>query len=109
MGKGEAFVSMAMAALHLLVLVLPLLVVGVEEEGDRISELPGQPKVGFGQYSGYVTVSQVAGRALFYWLTEALYNHSSKPLVVWLNGGPFLSPSLSLSLSRYIIHNNNVL
>ncbi|CAN1248366.1 Serine carboxypeptidase-like 25 [Linum perenne] len=61
-----------------------------EEEEDRISELPGQPKVKFKQYSGYVTVDEVAGRALFYWLTEvpASSHPSSKPLVVWLNGGP---------------------
>ncbi|KAK7266562.1 hypothetical protein RIF29_19210 [Crotalaria pallida] len=59
-----------------------------EEEADRILELPGQPKVSFQQFSGYVTVNQVAGRALFYWLTEAVQNPLTKPLVIWLNGGP---------------------
>ncbi|KAF3654245.1 Serine carboxypeptidase-like 25, partial [Capsicum annuum] len=59
-----------------------------EEEADRIISLPGQPKVSFKQYSGYVTVNQVAGRALFYWLTEAVDQPLTKPLVVWLNGGP---------------------
>ncbi|KAI4352466.1 hypothetical protein L6164_006716 [Bauhinia variegata] len=59
-----------------------------EEEADRILELPGQPKVSFQQFSGYVTVNQVAGRALFYWLTEATNNPLTKPLVIWLNGGP---------------------
>ncbi|KAF3444859.1 hypothetical protein FNV43_RR14552 [Rhamnella rubrinervis] len=59
-----------------------------EEEADRIVALPGQPKVSFQQFSGYVTVNQVAGRALFYWLTEAVHDPLSKPLVVWLNGGP---------------------
>lgn len=58
-----------------------------EEEADRILKLPGQPKVSFQQFSGYVTVNQVAGRALFYWLTEAAQNPLSKPLVIWLNGG----------------------
>ncbi|XP_061977905.1 serine carboxypeptidase-like 25 isoform X3 [Populus nigra] len=58
----------------------------VEEEADRISSLPGQPKVSFQQFSGYVTVNKVVGRALFYWLTEAVHDPSSKPLVVWLNG-----------------------
>ncbi|XP_010549997.1 PREDICTED: serine carboxypeptidase-like 25 [Tarenaya hassleriana] len=57
-------------------------------EADRITSLPGQPDVTFEQYSGYVTVDVVAGRALFYWLTEASLLPSSKPLVVWLNGGP---------------------
>lgn len=58
-----------------------------EEEADRIGALPGQPKVTFEQFSGYVTVNRVAGRALFYWLTEAVHKPLSKPLVVWLNGG----------------------
>lgn len=58
---------------------------------DRITELPGQPKnVGFAQYSGYVTVNEQAGRALFYWLVEtpASRKPESRPLVLWLNGGP---------------------
>ncbi|XP_028796590.1 serine carboxypeptidase-like 25 [Neltuma alba] len=59
-----------------------------EEEADRIVELPGQPKVSFQQFSGYVTVNHVPGRALFYWLTESPQNAFSKPLVIWLNGGP---------------------
>ncbi|MBA0872168.1 hypothetical protein Goshw_008369 [Gossypium schwendimanii] len=58
---------------------------------DKITELPGQPKnVGFNQYSGYVTVNQQAGRALFYWLIESPVSRKpeSRPLVLWLNGGP---------------------
>ncbi|KAK4485318.1 hypothetical protein RD792_007954, partial [Penstemon davidsonii] len=58
-------------------------------ESDRIIKLPGQPaNVKFSQYSGYVTVDQEAGRALFYWLIEASEDPESKPLVLWLNGGP---------------------
>ncbi|PNX81577.1 serine carboxypeptidase 27-like protein, partial [Trifolium pratense] len=51
----------------------------------------GQPKnVGFEQYSGYVTVNEKRGRALFYWLIEAPLSREpdSRPLVLWLNGGP---------------------
>ncbi|XP_043703638.1 serine carboxypeptidase-like 25 [Telopea speciosissima] len=57
-------------------------------EADRIIKLPGQPKVSFKHYSGYVTVNKEAGRALFYWLTEAVSLPESKPLVIWFNGGP---------------------
>ncbi|XP_043700880.1 serine carboxypeptidase-like 27 isoform X2 [Telopea speciosissima] len=60
-------------------------------EEDRIIELPGQPpNVEFSQYSGYVTVDEKAGRALFYWLVEAPASRlsESRPLVLWLNGGP---------------------
>lgn len=58
---------------------------------DMIGELPGQPKnVDFNQYSGYVTANERAGRALFYWLIESPGSRGpeSRPLVLWLNGGP---------------------
>ncbi|QHO09277.1 hypothetical protein HN51_067821 [Arachis hypogaea] len=82
--------------LHQVVVILLVMVVVVGpsscvkggEEEDRILELPGQPKVSFQQFSGYVTVNKVAGRALFYWLTESSQNSLRKPLVIWLNGGP---------------------
>lgn len=59
-----------------------------QQHEDRITILPGQPKVNFAQFSGYVTVNKEHGRALFYWLTEAVLHASTKPLVLWLNGGP---------------------
>ena len=62
-----------------------------EQERDRIIRLPGQPpKVNFSQYSGYITVDPKAGRALFYWLIKVPFKSqpASKPLVLWLNGGP---------------------
>ncbi|KAJ9552439.1 hypothetical protein OSB04_016484 [Centaurea solstitialis] len=59
---------------------------------DKISTLPGQPEgVDFDQYSGYVTVNQSAGRALFYYFVESPTDPSTKPLVLWLNGGPACS------------------
>ncbi|WCJ44335.1 serine carboxypeptidase-like 40 [Euphorbia peplus] len=59
------------------------------KEEDKIVTLPGQPKVGFAQYGGYVTVDEVAGRALFYYFVEADQPSStSLPLLLWLNGGP---------------------
>jgi serine carboxypeptidase-like clade II len=55
---------------------------------DKIDTLPGQPYgVNFDQYSGYVTVDPEAGRELFYYFMESPYNSSTKPLVLWLNGG----------------------
>ncbi|CAN6333337.1 unnamed protein product [Urochloa humidicola] len=55
---------------------------------DRIDRLPGQPAVDFPMYSGYVTVNELAGRALFYWLQEVPPEAQPAPLVLWLNGGP---------------------
>eukprot|EP00252_Welwitschia_mirabilis_P007123 TRINITY_DN1821_c0_g3_i1.p1 TRINITY_DN1821_c0_g3~~TRINITY_DN1821_c0_g3_i1.p1 ORF type:complete len:465 (-),score=59.55 TRINITY_DN1821_c0_g3_i1:136-1530(-) len=60
-----------------------------EQERDKVSQLPGQPSnVNFRQYSGYITVDDKAGRAFFYWFIEAEESPSSKPLLLWLNGGP---------------------
>ncbi|KAF0902205.1 hypothetical protein E2562_014445 [Oryza meyeriana var. granulata] len=58
-------------------------------EADRVQRLPGQPaEVGFRQFAGYVTVNETHGRALFYWFFEATADVATKPLVLWLNGGP---------------------
>jgi serine carboxypeptidase-like clade 2 len=82
---------------HLLILCLllisslttALLALTEQQELDRISSLLGQPPVTFSQFSGYVTVNEKHGRALFYWLTEATAIPDKKPLVLWLNGGQF--------------------
>ncbi|TVU09868.1 hypothetical protein EJB05_43365, partial [Eragrostis curvula] len=56
---------------------------------DKIAALPGQPEdVDFDQYSGYITVDEKNGRALFYYFVEAPQDASTKPLLLWLNGGP---------------------
>ncbi|KAI3771914.1 hypothetical protein L6452_03086 [Arctium lappa] len=60
-----------------------------QQKLDQVKDLPGQNfNVDFAHYAGYVTVNQESGRALFYWLTEAVEDPASKPLVLWLNGGP---------------------
>ncbi|KAJ4843424.1 Serine carboxypeptidase-like 40 [Turnera subulata] len=58
------------------------------KEGDRIYALPGQPKVEFSQYGGYVTVDKSAGRAFYYYFAEAQHSKEKLPLLLWLNGGP---------------------
>ena len=74
-------------------------------QADKISALPGQPYgVNFDQYSGYVTVDPVAGRALFYYFVESPQNTSTKPLVLWLNGGKISQqskPSVISSLCNF--------
>ncbi|KAL6846447.1 hypothetical protein ACP4OV_023895 [Aristida adscensionis] len=56
---------------------------------DKIPALPGQPDgVDFDQYGGYVTVDEKNGRALFYYFVEAPIDAATKPLLLWLNGGP---------------------
>lgn len=59
-----------------------------KQEADRVIGLPGQPPVSFKHYSGYVTVNETHGKALFYWFFEATADPQNKPLVLWLNGGP---------------------
>ncbi|KAI7745952.1 hypothetical protein M8C21_011758, partial [Ambrosia artemisiifolia] len=58
------------------------------KEIDKIDKLPGQPYVKFDQYGGYVTVSESAGRAFYYYFVEAEKSKESLPLLLWLNGGP---------------------
>lgn len=61
------------------------------KDKDKIESLPGQPLgVNFDQYSGYVNVDSQDGRSLFYYFVESPQNSSSKPLVLWLNGGKLL-------------------
>ncbi|KAI7739308.1 hypothetical protein M8C21_026643, partial [Ambrosia artemisiifolia] len=50
--------------------------------------LPGQPPVNFKQFSGYIPVDDAQQRFLFYYFVEAESDSSSKPLVLWFNGGP---------------------
>ncbi|KAG0589697.1 hypothetical protein KC19_1G040600 [Ceratodon purpureus] len=58
-----------------------------QQEADRVW-LPEQPAVNFSQYAGMVTVNATAGRAYFYFFVESPDHPSSKPLTLWLNGGP---------------------
>nr|BAX09101.1 serine carboxypeptidase [Cryptomeria japonica] len=55
---------------------------------DLVKKLPGQPKdVSFNQYAGYVTIN--ADKALFYYFVEADTDRpTSRPLALWLTGGP---------------------
>ncbi|EES19075.2 hypothetical protein BDA96_09G056800 [Sorghum bicolor] len=60
-----------------------------QRDADRVARLPGQPESpSVSQFSGYVTVNQRNGRALFYWFFEAQTTPEEKPLLLWLNGGP---------------------
>ncbi|CAH2061302.1 unnamed protein product [Thlaspi arvense] len=55
---------------------------------DLVVSLPGQPKVGFRQFAGYVNIDSENGRSLFYYYVEADKQPETKPLTLWLNGGP---------------------
>ncbi|KAK2366916.1 serine carboxypeptidase [Trifolium repens] len=66
-----------------------ILILGVSSgTADKVNTLPNQPSVGFNQYAGYVTVDTNHQRKLFYYFVEAEVHPASKPLVLWLNGGP---------------------
>eukprot|EP00271_Cylindrocystis_brebissonii_P005901 TRINITY_DN1828_c0_g2_i1.p1 TRINITY_DN1828_c0_g2~~TRINITY_DN1828_c0_g2_i1.p1 ORF type:complete len:541 (-),score=78.31 TRINITY_DN1828_c0_g2_i1:157-1779(-) len=55
---------------------------------DLITDLPGAPNAAFKMYSGYITVDEDHGKALFYWFVESVLSSDTKPLTLWLNGGP---------------------
>ncbi|XP_074590746.1 serine carboxypeptidase-like 42 [Curcuma longa] len=73
-------------------IIVAVIVVGKQVGGfpeeDLVARLPGQPKVGFAQYAGYVDIDVKAGRSLFYYFAEADGDADQKPLTLWLNGGP---------------------
>ncbi|CAN4086574.1 unnamed protein product [Withania somnifera] len=82
-------ISKAMVmAVFLFLLYASVGIVSALTHPDKIIKLPGQPQVGFQQFSGYVTVDDKKQRSLFYYFVEAETDPSSKPLVLWLNGGP---------------------
>ncbi|KAF5480528.1 hypothetical protein F2P56_001270 [Juglans regia] len=67
----------------------------------KIKSLPGQPQVTFQQFAGFITIDEQQQRALFYYFVEAEGNPASKPLVLWLNGGPGCS---SIGAGAFIEH-----
>ncbi|KAK9036375.1 hypothetical protein V6N11_078379 [Hibiscus sabdariffa] len=77
-------------AVALVVLLELCFVIKIESFlADKIVRLPGQPSnLSFQQFSGYVPVDYKKHKALFYYFVEAETDPSSKPLVLWLNGGP---------------------
>uniref|UniRef100_A0A0D9VUP4 Carboxypeptidase n=1 Tax=Leersia perrieri TaxID=77586 RepID=A0A0D9VUP4_9ORYZ len=81
------------------------------KEADKVSELPGQPgRADFDQYAGYVTVSATSGKALFYYFVEAAEDPSTKPLVLWLNGGPgcsSLGDGAMLEIGPFFVNSDN--
>ncbi|EAZ38365.1 hypothetical protein OsJ_22740 [Oryza sativa Japonica Group] len=83
------------------------------QEADRVQRLPGQPaELGFRQFAGYVTVNETHGRALFYWFFEAASDVATKPLVLWLNGGPGCSSLGYGALEEsgpFLVNNNDTL
>ena len=70
---------------------------------DLVTDLPGQPVVGFRHYAGYVTVNQQQGRALFYWFFEASSHPDQKPLLLWLNGGKYIYKHMSKEIIIFLV------
>ncbi|KAH0460715.1 hypothetical protein IEQ34_011378 [Dendrobium chrysotoxum] len=62
--------------------------VGGQPQDHLVAGLPGQPKVDFKQFAGYVDVDEKAGKSLFYYFVESQEDSDKKPLTLWLNGGP---------------------
>lgn len=79
---GRRYLGVAVA------LMVALVVVEGYPTEDLVAALPGQPKVGFKQYAGYVDVDPGHGKSLFYYFVEAQHEALHKPLTLWLNGGP---------------------
>ncbi|GMY15206.1 serine carboxypeptidase-like 45 [Fagus crenata] len=88
--RNTMAIMAALITLHLFFFSMKI-VESYSSHSDKIARLPGQPHVGFQQFSGYVTVdsdNDMKQKALFYYFVEAEIDPASKPLVLWLNGGP---------------------
>ncbi|XXG40264.1 hypothetical protein AAC387_Pa01g1027 [Persea americana] len=74
-----------------------------KSSAELITALPSQPSnISFKQYSGYITTDTIHGRALFYYFVEAnVADPLSRPLTLWLNGGPGCS---SLGAGAFMEH-----
>lgn len=81
------FIVLFATLLLLLLCNLAEVVTSLSTETDKITSLPGQPPVDFQQFSGYINVDETEKRNLFYYFVQAETDPSSKPLVLWLNGG----------------------
>lgn len=75
------------------------------KEKDLIRSFPGQPRVSFKQYGGFVPVDETTGRFFYYYFVEAIKASDSAPLVLWLNGGKhFRYPILFLEKKIFSLH-----
>ncbi|XP_058764819.1 serine carboxypeptidase-like 45 isoform X2 [Vicia villosa] len=80
---------MTFCSMFLFIFILSIFVSSSHGTGsDKITALPTQPKVGFKQYAGYVNIDVNNGTKLFYYFVEAENHPASKPVVLWLHGGP---------------------
>ncbi|XP_065632259.1 serine carboxypeptidase-like 45 isoform X2 [Quercus suber] len=101
--QSQPWIVMVIICTSLLQIFLP----AVESDpsiGDIVLSLPGQPVFSFQQYAGNVTVNSNSSqpqRTLFYYFVEAEAQPASKPVVLWLNGGPGCS---SLGLGAFFTH-----
>ena len=70
-----------------MLLVLLTLLATTAHANDRVTSIPGlKDKVCWNHFSGYLNAT--ADHQLFYWYHEATTEAATKPLVLWLNGGP---------------------
>lgn len=64
---------------------------GAREE-DLVMSFPlFEPNPEFKMYSGYLTLNETSGKALFYVFVESKSDPVNDPLVMWMNGGPCCS------------------
>lgn len=85
------------------IIVLSILSIALAApESDLLHTLPGQTQNStFKQYSGYITVDEEHGKALFYYFVETQTDPQSRPLALWLTGGPGCS---SLGYGAFMEH-----
>ena len=61
-------------------------------------------------FAGFITIDTALNSNLFYWLFDAESDASSRPLIVWLNGGPGCSSmdGLFLELGPFQLNGDTI-
>jgi carboxypeptidase D len=55
----------------------------------KVTSLPGlKTPINFNHYAGLIPLDSLGNNQMFYWLIESPTDSATKPLIIWMNGGP---------------------
>ena len=98
----------------ILVSVLAGPAIEAQEESETLASTDSAwDFLGVTGYAGYITMNALTGSSLFFWLFESIDGNittDSRPLIIWLQGGPGCSGSFGMlweGISPILVNNNS--